>query len=186
MKPMPGIIIRSPEPAARQVIVLRGKPTIINLLSRHNNKLTVDITPYIFNLAHLSTFIGEASFCSRWQLTQIPRSTQDADTLNYRTLIPNWAIHITTPPSKAQGSLKKRAWKDCKSQRHLVTTRKQCFQTQWGRGAYDSKMVVTPSLRFMQVQVRQHPSVDGRGGQEILSLTKELLIISNFWDGGIF
>lgn len=70
--------------------------------------------------------------------------------------------------------------KQSKTQRQLVTTRKQCFQTQWGRGVYDSKMVVTPCLRFMQVQVRQHPSVDGRGRQEVLSLTKQLLISSSY------
>lgn len=57
----------------------------------------------------------------------------------------------------------------------------QCFQMQWGSGAYDPTMVMTTCLRLLQVQAKQHPSIDGRVGQEVLPLAEELLIINNFW-----
>lgn len=40
---------------------------------------------------------------------------------------PEWAVSVTSPPSKALGSLQKREQKDCQSQRQQVTIRKDCL-----------------------------------------------------------
>lgn len=74
----------------------------------------------------LSAIIREASFFSRWWLTQRPMTDQVHSIRDCWVLIPKWGIYIPPPP-KSQGPSWKKGQKDRNNKRRWMAKRKLYF-----------------------------------------------------------
>lgn len=63
-------------------------------------------------LVHLSTVIGDISFCNRGRFSQTPTTGQSAENETlHRVLSPNWDTDITSSFPKAQGKMGQKDFK---------------------------------------------------------------------------
>lgn len=107
---------------ARHIIDPGRESTTIILLSEKKilNQLLL-IYHHRHRSRHLSSFIKEASVCSRWLPTQRTTTGQCTENETKMMFLLKWNIYIISSLPKAQGLLRKRGQKQLKTQRWWMT-----------------------------------------------------------------
>lgn len=114
---------------------------------------------------YLTTFVRDASICSRRWLTQRPTMGQGSGLTNVQFEV----YHVYCKLSETRGSSQKRGWKKCKMQRCWKTT--GSLRTQQGSCTHELTVIVITCTGTGQAQARLNPSMERGGGQEVPPLS---------------
>lgn len=141
---------------------------------------------YINSLVYFSTPIGEASFCSKWWLTERPTSDRCTEGWACQALRPKWDIRSHSLLPRLRHLCRRGGRKTVVQTRGSRWLLQSVFIIQQGNGTFEqyefSLSVTAYSIRHVQAHVRQNSSMESGRWAWTSIITEKLLAFDICWE----